>query len=132
MPVDVDVPPLRPVRQRPDAALIASRMSQLTAGHPEQPTDRRPDGRRTRAADPVDDRRRGRTLSAVQRFVVGQLRREQAAGTISPTVDVDLVAEVWVRLSASFLAIPSHVVDLDDPEQLRGIARNYLVPMLTG
>jgi TetR/AcrR family transcriptional repressor of uid operon len=68
----------------------------------------------------------------VQRFVVGQLRREQAAGTISPTVDVDLVAEVWVRLSASFLAIPSHVVDLDDPEQLRGIARNYLVPMLTG
>jgi TetR/AcrR family transcriptional repressor of uid operon len=39
---------------------------------------------------------------------------------------------VWVRLSASFLAIPSRVVDLDDPEQLRGIARNYLVPMLTG
>jgi TetR/AcrR family transcriptional repressor of uid operon len=72
----------------------------------------------------------GQTLSTVQRFVAGQLRREQAAGTISSTVDVDLVAEVWVRLSASFLAIPSRVVDLDDTEQLRRIARDYLVPML--
>jgi TetR/AcrR family transcriptional repressor of uid operon len=72
----------------------------------------------------------GRTLSTVQRFVAGQLRREQAAGTIPSSVDVDLVAEVWVRLSASFLAIPSHVVDLDEAEQLRAVARRYLVPML--
>lgn len=72
----------------------------------------------------------GRTLSTVQRFVAGQLRREQAGGHISADVDVDLVAEVWVRLSASFLAIPSHVVDMDDPSQLRELARRYLVPML--
>jgi len=72
----------------------------------------------------------GRTLATVQRFVAGQLRREQHAGTVSGQVDVDLVAELWVRLSASFLAIPSHVVDLDDVEQLRTVARRFLAPML--
>ncbi|GAA4950094.1 TetR/AcrR family transcriptional regulator [Actinoplanes utahensis] len=73
----------------------------------------------------------GRTLSTVQRFVAGQLRAEQRSGHISEHVDVDLVAELWVRLSASFLAIPSRVVDLDDPEALRAVARRYLVPMLS-
>ena len=73
----------------------------------------------------------GRTLATVRQFVTGQLRAEQHAGHISENVDVDLVAELWVRLSASFLAIPSQVVDLDDPEALRAIARRYLVPMLS-
>jgi TetR/AcrR family transcriptional repressor of uid operon len=72
----------------------------------------------------------GQTLATVQRFVAGQLRREQRGGHISDDVDVDLVAELMVRLSASFLAIPSHVVDLDDPEQLRDLARRYLAPLL--
>lgn len=72
----------------------------------------------------------GRTLAAVQRFVAGRLRREQHAGTVSEEVDVDLVAEMMVRISASFLAIPSHVIDLDDEEQLREVARRFLVPML--
>ncbi|GAA1649227.1 TetR/AcrR family transcriptional regulator [Actinoplanes couchii] len=72
----------------------------------------------------------GRTLGTVQRFVAGQLRREQAGGHISPEVDVDLVADLWVRLSASFLAIPGQVVDVDDEARLREVARRYLVPML--
>jgi hypothetical protein len=72
----------------------------------------------------------GRTVATVQRFVAGQLRREQQAGNISDTVDVDLVAEVMTRLSSSFLVTPSHVVDLDDEEQLRAVARRFLVPML--
>ncbi|MEV0895454.1 helix-turn-helix domain-containing protein [Actinoplanes sp. NPDC049802] len=72
----------------------------------------------------------GETLSTVQQFVAGQLRREQEAGYISERVDVNLVAEMWTRLSASFLAIPSRVVDLDDTEQLRALARRYLAPML--
>ncbi|WP_430784160.1 TetR/AcrR family transcriptional regulator [Actinoplanes sp. G11-F43] len=72
----------------------------------------------------------GQTLSTVQRFVAGQLRREQAGGHLSPDVDVDLVAELWVRLSASFLAIPGRVVDMDDTAQLAAVARRYLVPML--
>ena len=73
----------------------------------------------------------GRTLATVRAFVAGQLRREQRAGNVSDGLDIDLVAEMMVRVSASFLAIPSHVVDLDDDEQIAAVARRFLVPMLT-
>ena len=72
----------------------------------------------------------GRTLAKVQRFVAGQLHREQRAGTISAAVDVEVVAELMTRLSCSFLVTPSQVVDLDDAEQLSALARRFLVPML--
>jgi TetR/AcrR family transcriptional regulator, repressor for uid operon len=72
----------------------------------------------------------GQTLAAVQRFVAGQLRREQHAGHVSTEVDVELVAELMARVSASFLVTPSHIVDLDDDEQVRALARKFLVPML--
>jgi AcrR family transcriptional regulator len=72
----------------------------------------------------------GRTLAAVQRFVAHQLRREQQAGNVSPEVDVELVAELMARVSSSFLLTPSRVVDLDDDEQVRAVARKFLVPML--
>lgn len=72
----------------------------------------------------------GNTLATVQRFVAGQLRREQHAGQVSADVDVELVAELMTRVSASFLVTPSHVIDLDDDEQVRAVARRFLVPML--
>ncbi|MFF8449856.1 TetR/AcrR family transcriptional regulator [Streptomyces leeuwenhoekii] len=72
----------------------------------------------------------GRTLAAVRQFVAERLRREQQAGTVAGDVDVDLVAEMMVRVSASFLVIPSHVIDLDDEEQVCAVARRFLVPML--
>jgi len=73
----------------------------------------------------------GRVLTAtVRRFVAGQLRREQAAGNVSEKVDVDLVAELMVRMSTSFLITPSDVVDLADDDQLADLARKFLVPML--
>lgn len=72
----------------------------------------------------------GRTLATVREFVAGQLRQEQHAGNVATGLDPDVVAELMVRVSASFLAIPSHVVDLDDEEQLAALARRYLVPML--
>jgi AcrR family transcriptional regulator len=72
----------------------------------------------------------GRTLGTVQRFVADQLRREQDAGNVSGDVDVELVAEMMTRVCTSFLVTPSRVVDLDDEEQLRAIARQFLVPML--
>jgi TetR/AcrR family transcriptional regulator, repressor for uid operon len=72
----------------------------------------------------------GQTLATVRQFVAGQLRREQHAGTVSPDLDTDLAAELMVRVSASFLVIPSHVVDVDDDEQLAAVARRFLVPML--
>ncbi|MBP2326421.1 AcrR family transcriptional regulator [Kibdelosporangium banguiense] len=72
----------------------------------------------------------GLTLAAVQRFVAGQLRLEQRAGNVSADVSVELVAELMARISASFLLTPSHVVDPDDDEQMRSLARQFLVPML--
>jgi AcrR family transcriptional regulator len=72
----------------------------------------------------------GRTLATVREFVAGQLRQEQRAGKVSGELDTDFVAEMMVRVSASFLAIPSHLVDLDDDEQLAALARRFLVPML--
>lgn len=73
---------------------------------------------------------RGRTLATVRQFVAGQLRREQGAGNVAEDIDADLVAELMVRVSASFLAFPSQVIDLDDDEQLAAVARQFLVPML--
>ncbi|MEV0590543.1 TetR/AcrR family transcriptional regulator [Nonomuraea cavernae] len=72
----------------------------------------------------------GRTLATVRQFVAGQLRREQHAGNVSSDLDTDLVAELMVRVSASFLAIPSLIIDLDDDRQLAAVARQFLVPML--
>ncbi|MFI0446649.1 TetR/AcrR family transcriptional regulator [Actinomadura sp. 6N118] len=72
----------------------------------------------------------GRTLTAVRQFVAGQLRHEQRAGNVSSDLDTDHVAEMMVRISASFLAIPSHLIDLDDDEQLAALAQRFLVPML--
>jgi TetR/AcrR family transcriptional repressor of uid operon len=72
----------------------------------------------------------GRTLAIVRQFVAGQLRSEQRAGNVSSDLDTDLVAELMVRISASFLAIPSQLIDLDDNEKLAAVARGFLVPML--
>ncbi|RMI32629.1 TetR/AcrR family transcriptional regulator [Nocardia stercoris] len=72
----------------------------------------------------------GRSVASVREFVAGQLRREQRAGTVSAEIDADLVAELMVRISASFLAIPSRIVDIDDDAQLTALAVQYLVPML--
>jgi TetR/AcrR family transcriptional regulator, repressor for uid operon len=72
----------------------------------------------------------GRTLATVRQFVAGQLRREQDAGNVSADVNVDIVAELMVRVCSSFLVIPSHIIDLDDDEQLADLARQFLVPML--
>lgn len=72
----------------------------------------------------------GRTVAAVREFIAGQLRREQAAGNVDQQLDVDLVAEMMVRITTSFLVTPSHLIDLDDSEALTQIAEQFLVPML--
>ena len=72
----------------------------------------------------------GVTVATVRQFVAGQLRQEQRAGNVAAGLDTDLVAEMMVRISASFLAIPSQLLDLDDEEQLAEVARRFLVPML--
>jgi AcrR family transcriptional regulator len=72
----------------------------------------------------------GRTLATVRAFVAGQLRSEQEAGNVPADVNVDVVAELMVRVCSSFLMIPSHIIDIDDDEQLADVARQFLVPML--
>ncbi|ALC27021.1 TetR family transcriptional regulator [Streptomyces sp. CFMR 7] len=72
----------------------------------------------------------GRTLAVVQQFVASRLRQEQSSGNVAAEVDVELVAELMVRVSASFLVTPSQVVDVDDDEQIGAVARQFLVPML--
>ena len=72
----------------------------------------------------------GAMLAMVRSFVAGQLRREQHAGTVSSELDTDLVAEMMVRVAASFLAVPSQLLDLDDDAVLEMVARRFLVPML--
>ncbi|WP_330179794.1 TetR/AcrR family transcriptional regulator [Nocardia sp. NBC_01503] len=72
----------------------------------------------------------GRSVAMVSQFVAHQLRQEQRAGTIGADLNADVVAELMVRLCASFLAIPSQIVDIYDDEQLARIARQYLVPLL--
>ncbi|MFW0789613.1 TetR/AcrR family transcriptional regulator [Gordonia sp. CPCC 205333] len=72
----------------------------------------------------------GHMVAVVRQFVAGQLRREQLAGHVADSVNVDIVAEMMVRVTASFLAIPSHVIDADDDAQMTEIARWVLVPML--
>ncbi|MCK5930415.1 MAG: TetR/AcrR family transcriptional regulator [Nocardioides sp.] len=73
----------------------------------------------------------GRTLAMVSHFLAAQLRREQAAGHVAEHVDVDLVAEMMVRMSASFLLTPSQRIDVEDEEQLARLARAFIVPMLS-
>lgn len=75
----------------------------------------------------VDD---GRMLAIARQFVAGQLRREQQADTISREMDIDLTAEMMVRIAASFLMAPTDLVDLDDQDQLSVIARQFIVPMV--
>lgn len=72
----------------------------------------------------------GRTLSMVQRFLAGRLRQEQQAGEVAESVDVAVVAEMMVRVSASLLVIPSHVIDVSDETRLAALARTHLAPML--
>ncbi|MFI5662803.1 TetR/AcrR family transcriptional regulator [Streptomyces sp. NPDC051684] len=72
----------------------------------------------------------GRTQHVVQQFVAARLREEQQAGQVAAEVDVEVVAEMMVRVCTSFLVVPSHVIDLDDDERMREVARQFLVPML--
>ncbi|MCW4354014.1 TetR/AcrR family transcriptional regulator [Hoyosella sp. YIM 151337] len=73
----------------------------------------------------------GKVFAAVQQFVASQLRQAQRKGGLSDNVDIELVAEMMVRVAVSFLTIPSPTVDLSDDAQLAAVARKYLVPMLT-
>ena len=72
----------------------------------------------------------GNAVAVAQRFLAGQLRAEQGAGHIPGTTDVEVVAEMIIRICGSLVITPSRVVDLDDEDHLARLARTVMVPML--
>jgi TetR/AcrR family transcriptional repressor of uid operon len=72
----------------------------------------------------------GQALFAAGRaFAAGRLRAAQDAGVLGE-VPVDEVAELLVRLAASFVLIPETVLPVDDEERLRELARAVVAPIL--
>jgi AcrR family transcriptional regulator len=72
----------------------------------------------------------GGTLVAVAReYLAGHARRLTKGRKAAP-FDPDIVAELAVRLSLSFLITPESRVALDTDDEARAFARSYLVPAL--
>lgn len=69
-------------------------------------------------------------LSLSRAYLADELRQSQVDGHIRPDVDVDLVAEMLVRLCQSLLLTPDGLIELDDDAGLRHLARAYLAPAL--
>ncbi len=69
-------------------------------------------------------------LSLSRAYLADEFRQSQASGHIRPDVDVDLVAEMLVRLCQSLLLTPDGLIELDDDAGLRHLARAYLAPAL--
>jgi len=63
-------------------------------------------------------------------FVADRLRSGQRRGAI-PARDADQIADVMVRLTLSYLLIPSLLVDLENDEQMRTFARATIAPLAT-
>lgn len=69
-------------------------------------------------------------LSLSRAYLADEFRQSQADGHIRADVDVDLVAEMLVRLCQSLLLTPEGLIELDDDAGLRHLARAYLAPAL--
>lgn len=69
-------------------------------------------------------------LAMCRDYLAGQLAAAQRAGTMVDDLDPAVVAELMVRLSQSLLLTPNGVVDANDEEGLRRMARAYFLPAL--
>lgn len=72
----------------------------------------------------------GSAVALCREYLVGELGRSQVDGEIRADVDVEVVAELLVRLCQSLLLTPNGVLDVDDETGLRRLARAYLAPAL--
>lgn len=72
----------------------------------------------------------GSAVALCREYLVGELGRSQVDGEIRADVDVEVVAELLVRLCQSLLLTPNGVLDVDDEDGLRRLARAYLAPAL--
>jgi AcrR family transcriptional regulator len=72
----------------------------------------------------------GQALFAAGRaFAAARLRAAQDAGVLGP-IPVDEVAELLVRLAASFVLIPETILPVEDEQQVRALARELIAPVL--
>ncbi len=62
--------------------------------------------------------------------MAAQLRGDRRRKKTKGGADVELVAELVVRLGLSFLFLPDSIVPLDDEKAVRKLARNAIAPML--
>lgn len=72
----------------------------------------------------------GPALSLSRAYLSDEFRASQETGHIRDDVDVDLAAEMLVRLCQSLLLTPTGLLELDDDAGLRQLARGYLAPAL--
>ncbi len=72
----------------------------------------------------------GSAVRLCREYLVGELGQSQADGEIRADVDVEVVAELLVRLCQSLLLTPNGVIDVDDEAGLRRLAGAYLAPAL--
>ncbi|ABY22988.1 transcriptional regulator, TetR family [Renibacterium salmoninarum ATCC 33209] len=63
-------------------------------------------------------------------FLVNALRYEQENGAIAPDVDIEIMAELYSRITVSFFITPVSKIDLENEDEIRAFALRYLVPML--
>ncbi|GAA1047945.1 TetR/AcrR family transcriptional regulator [Arthrobacter russicus] len=63
-------------------------------------------------------------------FVARLMRREQETLRLPADLEVDVVAELLVRLTVSFVITPAIKVDFNDEAEVQGMVAKYLVPML--
>jgi len=74
----------------------------------------------------------GAVLGLCRDYLAEQLRAAQRVGTMRADIDPEVSAEVLVRLCQSLLLTPRGVIDADDEDGLRRLARAYVVPVLFG
>jgi hypothetical protein len=65
----------------------------------------------------------------VRKSLVGLIRDGQAAGELAPG-DPEVLAELALRLGASFVLIPESVLPLQDPAATREAVRSLIAPAL--
>ena len=70
----------------------------------------------------------GALLQACTTYLAGRLHAAQAAGVFTPNAPVEELAELLVRVSASFVLLPRSGMDLDDPD----LGRRLLGPLVSG
>ncbi len=74
-------------------------------------------------------REAGPVVGAARGFLAERLGRKLDSRVVRP-IDVEIGAEMLVRLVLSFLLTPSTVAELETPEDARRFARRYLAPAL--